>query len=172
MLAQTSMPGVLVETGFISNPEEEKYLMTDYGQDIIASAIYRGFREYKEEIDRRSNLTVVKQESPPPEEAVMAAAGMETDPDAIPEGSIVFSVQLASSRNKIVADPSSFKGYRGVRTVQDGRWFKYLYGVEAQYHDALDLCNECKKDFPDAFVVASRDGKLIPISEALVELNR
>ena len=54
VLAQTSMPGVLVETGFITNEEEEKYLMTEYGQEIIASAIYRGFKEYKEEIDRRA----------------------------------------------------------------------------------------------------------------------
>ncbi|MGW8315668.1 MAG: N-acetylmuramoyl-L-alanine amidase family protein, partial [Bacteroidales bacterium] len=37
VLAQTSMPGVLVEIGFISNPDEEKYLMTAYGQDIVAS---------------------------------------------------------------------------------------------------------------------------------------
>ena len=48
VLAQIAMPGVLVETGFISNPEEEKYLLSTQGQDIISSAIYRGFREYKE----------------------------------------------------------------------------------------------------------------------------
>ncbi len=62
VLAQTAMPGVLVETGFISNPDEEKFLMSEYGQDIIASAIYRGFRQYKEEIDRRSNLAVAVKE--------------------------------------------------------------------------------------------------------------
>ncbi len=55
------MPGVLVETGFISNPDEEVFLMSEYGRDIIASAIYRGFRQYKEEIDRRSNLAIASQ---------------------------------------------------------------------------------------------------------------
>ncbi len=55
VLAQTSMPGVLIETGFISNPAEEKYLMSDSGQDYIASAIFRAFREYKEHIEGGSN---------------------------------------------------------------------------------------------------------------------
>ncbi len=171
VLAQTSMPGVLVETGFISNPEEEKYLMTEYGQDIIASAIYRGFREYKEEIDRRSNLTVVREGPEPVSKETQAVTDIHRVME-LPAGKIVFSVQLASSRNKIASDPSSFKGYRGVRVQEDGRWYKYIYGVEFEYYDALDLCNECKKDFPDAFVVAIRDGRMIPISEALVEVNR
>jgi len=49
-------PSVLVETGFISNPEEEAFLMTENGQDIIASAIYMAFRGYKESVDAKMNL--------------------------------------------------------------------------------------------------------------------
>jgi N-acetylmuramoyl-L-alanine amidase len=44
VLAQTAMPGVLIETGFITNPEEEAYLMSDYGQDIIAFCHLQGFQ--------------------------------------------------------------------------------------------------------------------------------
>ena len=58
VLAQTSMPGVLIETGFISNPEEEKFLITEYGQDLIASAIYRAFKRYKQRIEENSQFTV------------------------------------------------------------------------------------------------------------------
>ena len=39
-------------------------------------------------------------------------------------------------------------------------------------NDALERCKEIKTDFPDAFVVASLDGKLIPLSDALMEINR
>ncbi len=56
VLAQTSMPGILIETGFISNPTEEKYLMSDSGQDYLASAIFRAFRDYKEHIECGSQL--------------------------------------------------------------------------------------------------------------------
>jgi N-acetylmuramoyl-L-alanine amidase len=48
-------PSILIETGFISNAQEEEFLMTDNGQDIIASAIYMAFREYKETVDSRVN---------------------------------------------------------------------------------------------------------------------
>lgn len=168
VLAQTAMPGVLVETGFITNEEEERYLLTDYGQDIIASAIYRGFREYKEEIDRRSNLAVVIREEAPEERAQAPPA----EPDQILPGQIIFSIQIASSKNKVSTEPSAFKGLQDVRVIQDGRWFKYLAGQEADYHSALDKCKEIKVQFPDAFVVASKDGNLMPLSEALIEINK
>lgn len=49
VLYHASMPAVLVETGFISNPNEAQYLSSDYGQSIIASAIFRAIRNYKEQ---------------------------------------------------------------------------------------------------------------------------
>ncbi len=47
VLWRTTMPSVLIEVGYISNPAEERYLNSKYGQDIIASAIYRAFKQYK-----------------------------------------------------------------------------------------------------------------------------
>jgi N-acetylmuramoyl-L-alanine amidase len=51
VLYQITMPGILVEAGFLSNPREEQYLMSETGQAHIASAIYRAFRDYKEQQD-------------------------------------------------------------------------------------------------------------------------
>ena len=174
VLAQTAMPGVLVEIGFISNPEEEKYLMTEYGQDIIASAIYRGFRDYKEVIERRSSFSTAVREDPETsrEEAVTGDQKAIPTEAVIPEDQIVFSIQVASSKNKIDPDPSSFKGYEGILVLEDGRWFKYLVGAEPDYHRALELCERVKRDFPDAFVVASRNSTLLPLGDALVEINK
>jgi N-acetylmuramoyl-L-alanine amidase len=167
VLAQTSMPGVLVETGFISNAEEEQYLLTQYGQEIIASAIYRGFKEYKEEIDRKSNLTVVVDDEP----ASIPDTALETGSAPTQSDQIIFSIQLASSKNKIATDPASFKGYEQVMVIQDGRWFKYLIGKEISYHSALERCKTIKSDYPDAFVVASKAWKIVPLNEALEEIN-
>lgn len=168
VLAQISMPGVLVETGFISNAEEEKYLMTDYGQDIIASAIYRGFREYKEEIDRRSMLTVAQDES----KAVVKSESSSDISTPVAVNQVVFSIQLASSRNIIPTDPASFKGYTDVSVLEDGRWYKYMVGQERDYQKVLNRCKKVKEDFPDAFVIALKNKKIIPLSEAIEEINR
>lgn len=51
VLWQTTMPSVLIETGFLSQPTEEKFLMDNAGQDLIASGIYRAFKEYKSEVE-------------------------------------------------------------------------------------------------------------------------
>ena len=52
VLWRTTMPAVLVETGFLTNPKEEKFLNSDKGQDYIASAMYRAFKEYKHEMEQ------------------------------------------------------------------------------------------------------------------------
>ncbi|MBL0765142.1 N-acetylmuramoyl-L-alanine amidase [Marivirga atlantica] len=51
VLYKSSMPSVLVETGFLSNPSEERYLNDDLGQTYIASGIFRAVRDYKVEIE-------------------------------------------------------------------------------------------------------------------------
>ncbi len=55
VLWQTTMPSVLVEVGFISNEDEERFLMSQQGQAYIASAIFRAFRDYKVSIERKSD---------------------------------------------------------------------------------------------------------------------
>lgn len=57
VLYYASMPAILVELGFISNKNEAKFLDSDYGQNIMASAIYRAVKQYKEEYDRSQNFT-------------------------------------------------------------------------------------------------------------------
>lgn len=55
VLYRTSMPSVLVETGYLSNAKEEKYLNDPYGQTLIASGLFRAFRDYKNEIESTIN---------------------------------------------------------------------------------------------------------------------
>jgi N-acetylmuramoyl-L-alanine amidase len=51
VLWETSMPSVLVETGYLSNEKEEKELNDPLQQSYIASGIFRAFRDYKNEIE-------------------------------------------------------------------------------------------------------------------------
>jgi len=52
VLAGSAMPGVLVEIGFITNVEEEKYLNSEGGQYEVAMAIYKGIKAYKAEVEK------------------------------------------------------------------------------------------------------------------------
>lgn len=62
VLWKTAMPGVLVELGYLSNPTEEKFLLSEKGQVYLASAIYRAFKEYKQEFEKQ-NKVVAKAET-------------------------------------------------------------------------------------------------------------
>lgn len=55
VLYEASMPGVLIELGFISNPDEARFLSTEYGQAIVASAIFRAIRDFKMRYDKNQN---------------------------------------------------------------------------------------------------------------------
>jgi N-acetylmuramoyl-L-alanine amidase len=51
VLWRTTMPSVLIETGFLSNSTEESFLAGEEGQDLVASGIYRAFKAYKSEVE-------------------------------------------------------------------------------------------------------------------------
>jgi len=57
VLYEASMPSLLIEVGFLSNPSEQRFLASDYGQTIMASAIFRSIRDYKVEYERSQEIT-------------------------------------------------------------------------------------------------------------------
>lgn len=64
VLYMTTMPSVLIETGYMTNPEEEKYLVSREGQEYIASAIYRACRDYINQADRKNGISTAAAEEP------------------------------------------------------------------------------------------------------------
>ncbi len=55
VLHQTSMPAVLIELGYISNPREEEFLTSTDGQNRLAESIFQAFKEFKHEYTRHSS---------------------------------------------------------------------------------------------------------------------
>lgn len=57
VLQATRMPAVLIETGFIANPEDERYLNSEKGQQELAETIARAIKKYKEQIENPKPIT-------------------------------------------------------------------------------------------------------------------
>jgi N-acetylmuramoyl-L-alanine amidase len=88
VLRATTMPSVLIELGFISNKDEEKYLNNTDNQAKVCKAIYQAFAEYKHDIDKRNGKveTTENKESVAPQPAVpQPAAPAVTETPAISE---------------------------------------------------------------------------------------
>ncbi len=77
VLRETTMPSILVETGFLSNRQEEGFLSTAAGQELMAQALLEGFQDYKDAIEAPIFATDV------PETVIMTTPSpkAETMPD-------------------------------------------------------------------------------------------
>lgn len=188
VLHQTTMPSVLIETGFLTNPNEEKFLLSDLGQDYMASAIYRAFREYKEEMESKA-LSIaedkikedLKQEKIEEEKtkekpkAVRKKKEKQSKEEAKPktEEGLIFKIQLATTTNKLKPLPKNFKGLEGVDVYEAGGLYRYTYGKEKSWESANKLQEKVKESgFQDAFIVAFNNGKRIAVGEAVKLLER
>lgn len=173
VLHQTSMPSVLIETGFLTNKEEEKFLNSDLGQDYMSSAIYRAFKEYKHEIEIKSveeidsNNESVDTEKASVEKVEHAAHDHEHK-EVKKKNELVFMVQIATSSQKKKLTPDEFNGVEGVQLYKSGGVYRYVVGEAKNMDEAHALQIKMKqKGFQDAFIVAFKDGERIPISEAI-----
>lgn len=77
---------------------------------------------------------------------------------------IVYKVQISSSDKKIPLDSDKFKGVEKPGEYEDKGIFKYTAGEFAKQDDAFRLQMQLRKNgFPDAFVIATQDGKRVPL---------
>jgi N-acetylmuramoyl-L-alanine amidase len=180
VLWKTTMPSVLIETGFLSDPEEEKFLASEKGQDIIASSIYRAFRNYKNQIENKSIYSkdnpvydssyaaVIPADSNLP--AKISNTTQKINADTVPV-KIEFYIQIASSQKPISSKSNYFKNFDNVKEIISGHTYKYIVGPKNSYNEIIHYSKIVKNYFPDAFVIALNDGKIIPLKEALKEIK-
>ncbi len=174
VLAQTSMPGVLIETGFISNIDEEKYLISESGQDYLASAIYRAFKDYKNDIEMKSaggNLIVKPENSSPKNDSDRSKNAVHTEHDEL-SGSIYFKVQISSSSVSVPLNSPEFKDLDNIEEYKTNDVYKYAVGAKKNYDEIIEYSKWVKNRYSDAFIIAVKDGKIIPVPDALNELTK
>lgn len=151
VLKFTEMTSVLVECGFITNEKEAAYLNTTYGQEILASAIYRAFRDF------------IKKEHP----TISFTGGSTTTTTTEGSGTTnsttsstaTYAIQIASSQEWIDTEDARFKslGMTITRTkLNTTSAYKYIYtvGNYANKTDANAALPTVKaKGYKDAIVV-------------------
>lgn len=161
VIYMTSMPSVLVETGFITNPDEEKYLVSDEGQDLIASAIYRATRDYINEIDKKTNISTSNEKEQIAEPDSSGSDTIQVVDD------LKFMIQIATSTEKKRLLPENFKGIKDVVELSSLNLFRYAAGSFSNYSQAAEFRKKLEVVYPDAFVIAVKNNKILPLQDAL-----
>ena len=164
VLWRTTMPSVLIETGYVSNPQEEKYLHSENGQDYLANSIFRAFRDYKKSVESRSQLRT-NEEIKKPDSTIEQTIAIEEKP--------VFKVQITAAKNKLGTNADffnklkeNFPELKMEEKLTDGI-YKYVIGNDSTYQGILDFAQKVKQLYPGSFIVAMKGNKFIPLKEAL-----
>ncbi|MBX7201826.1 MAG: N-acetylmuramoyl-L-alanine amidase [Bacteroidia bacterium] len=175
VLYRTTMPSVLVETGFLTNHEEERFLRSDAGQDKMAASMLRAFSSYKSWIDGSSEpkkliIPEIAAE-PKPEDLVRSPKAQVSDTKEVntdtSSNEVIFRVQILSSPEKISLKSRKFQDRDDVWEYKANNVYKYTVGNYSKLDDALKLQTEMKKSgYHDAFVVAFRKNQRISLQEA------
>ena len=251
VLRLSSMPGCLIELGFISTRDEENYMNSKAAEGQYARGIFNAFLAYYKKHSghkitipyqpepssneanipnlipqdqvkvKRSKKTKVKEpETPPVEDPIVLAPVMtpqepvvELAPESVPVpepapapettsapvptpaperpaveeqlvvapvapqqpeavekpqvSEPVFKVQVLVSSSRLKSTDPRFKGLSGIGSYQEGNIFKYTVGESTNYNEIYRLRRSIIDKFPEAFIIAFKDGQRVDVNEAI-----
>ena len=191
VLRETSMPSVLIELGYITNPNEEAYLLSSNGSSMLAQSIYQAFVNYK--ANKKTSSPGVLTSSQPveveedivieeptaadtqPVQTAQTAQPKETSQSSKSNTSSkpVFKIQILTSDKVLPKNSRQFKGLSPVDRYKEKGIYKYTYGESTDYNQILRL-KRSKVDakFKDAFIIAFKDGEKMNINQAIREFKK
>lgn len=160
------MPAVLIELGFLTNPDEEDFLNSERGQSYMASAIFRAIRDYKAQndvlgADRISKQNLNGEQVKEPKTAsdlgtkkvseetkkndskkLTAPEGtpsevLKVEPQsAKPNEGVFFAVQILTLSSKKKPGDPVFKGLNNVESINEGGLYKYYVRPTKSFSEA------------------------------------
>ena len=250
VLRETSMPSCLIELGFISTADEERFLHSADGVDKLGRGIYQAFLDYKRKYDKTVAMSgkaeakeekveakakeekaeakeekvevetptatvVAKAEKPkrrkskiaqeladiregkvdvgpaqqiqplkadadsilmgeaepaPSAQAPVALAVIPAAPTADAENTApVFKVQILASATKLKQTDPQLKGHKDADCYQEGGLYKYTLGASEDYSQIAQLRKSQLSLFPQAFIIAFKNGSKMNVQEAIKE---
>lgn len=163
VLYKTAMPSVLIETGFLTNPTEEKLLANTSGQVEMAKAMFSAFERYYNQMMGKETI----ENTIPPKVNPIQDTPKPT-PITPDSSGLVFRIQVETSDKKISLNSSRFKNFEVYEYTQD-KFYKYCIGI---FPNDLNSARLKKTElielgFNNAFVVAFLNGERISIEKAI-----
>ena len=210
VLRLSSMPGCLLELGFISTKDEEQFMNSKDAPQKYARGVYNAFTAYKKKYHggatstpfleaptqeaslapqqaepRKQQTTKKRQEQSLPEqkqeakqettkqdqkqEAVKPEAAKPYIADAKDEP--VFKVQITTSDRKLSSGNSRLKGVDDADSYYENGLYKYTVGSSTNYNEIYQLRKTLLGKFPDAFIIAFKNGQKMNVQEAIREFK-
>lgn len=196
VLRETSMPSCLIELGFITTPSEETLLNSESGISSIGKGIYNAFLDYKKKyyggvvvpymasekketvsipqiVPDNETPTTTQQETSKKPVSKQEQGKQESDKKATEqqETSIapVFKVQILVSDKQLRSNSPLLKGEQDSEMYEENGMYKYTVGSSENYNEIYRLRKTLIEKFPDAFIIAFKNGEKMNVVEAIKE---
>ena len=194
VLRETSMPSCLIELGFITTFSEEQYLNTKQGVDALGYGIYQAFVDYRNKFDKSITVPfrigermIEPQQSPQelvkdnteqmPKQQGDETTGKEEQKESPADtrqndGAPVFKIQFLTATGKIRNGDKRLKDIEDYDYYVDGKTYKYTVGCSENYNEIYRLRKTILHKFPQAFIIAFKNGERTDVVEAIREYKR
>ena len=174
VLRNTSMPAVLTEVGFITHPDEERFLNSEVGVQTIATCIFNGFLAYRKAHGAR-HLPAPLRVTPSAEAAAPAPQAESQAEDAMAKSQqpvsesrkqsdkpvVTYRVQFSMGSRAVNPMEARFNGFPKVSSVRTGNVYKHYMGDFATHAEARAALRKIRETYSDAFIVKFQDGERV-----------
>lgn len=178
MLMDVGMPAVLIETGFISNPSDQKILTSESGQTNIARAIFTAFQAYKNNVERNSVVLtggqdeqkVISKQTPQVQKqnqktSTVEKKEVEKNITTSGKNDLFYAIQVASSKTQI-KDLRYLKLKDKVEVLKGTDRYRYYVKKTSSYGESVRVSTRSSENCKGCFVIAVYKGKQITVAEA------
>ncbi len=170
VLRRTTMPSVLIETGFLSNSADRQFMSSKSGRDQLAAAIFKAFNAYKNDVEQKSSFRLLSETTQ--EEPVKNEPTLKEKPEIITKtrdqqagADLYFSVQIMALKRKLELNPANFNGLKNVFRQDSSNLSRYFSGKYKTIEEAELQLKMIQTKYPGAFVVAFKNNELISVKK-------
>ena len=172
VLWRTAMPSVLIEVGFMSNPNDLATMRTEKGRDGIAEGIFQAFKTFKGRYDGGAPVASapadVKEEKPAPKEEAKPVEKPQPVQDkpvtetAAAQSGVQYGIQvLAIGKDMDLNDPY-FLGYKPL-VISSGKIKKYVICTSESLAEVKKNFPQIHKKIQDSYIVKIENGNTTPV---------
>ncbi len=161
VLRETTMPSVLIETGFLSADTDENYLMKKENQQEMASTILKAFINYKKDVEDQQEAEIANTA----DEKKPNVPAVDTNDAKAPtatKGSleVAYRIQIAASSKSTI--DARYNSIEDLEVIKEGEMYKFLVGYFSSPEAARPRLNALKANgFEGAFIVTYKAGQRI-----------
>lgn len=179
VLWRTTMPSLLIETGFLTNNNEEKFLASIDGQNKIALSVFEAIAKYKSEVEgvqKQIMKPVEEMKKDTPETTVTLSSKektkvLNTKTDSQPEpvkeqktvtdpNQIIYKIQIAAGSHKAAVNDMKYKELKDLTYEQNEKGlYRYMVGSYTDRSEAENRLEKLKEQgFKTAFIATYKNG--------------